>query len=199
MALRRALLPMLSIVVAACASAKPVAPPPAPSAPPPAPARPAPEGRVGVSVVADAPSSPPEDTGTDFRPPVARGTLALPVYPVDALAAGATGQFVVRVLIDTEGKVSRIEDSPREPASTGPFAAAFRASVDAAVRTWSFIPGEIQYLRPGKDLDGNGEVDYQIVDSSAATPFQYDFRFEFSIVDGTPTVGTTGVGAAPAR
>jgi TonB family protein len=139
-----------------------------------------------------------ETSGEEHVPPIPEAKSRMPAFPEEALTAGAEGYVVVRILIDTEGQVAEVTDSPKESSSTGPHAAAFRAAVDEAVRRWRFQPGRIDSMRPGKDLDGDGKPDYTVVDHFAFTPYVYDLRFDFRIAQGAPAVDSTKLGAGPA-
>ncbi len=161
-----------------------------PAAAPPSPViGPDPRGEVAFRVIPPPIDTQPEPADatstTHLTQPRAVRELARPEYPADALAAGV-GDYtvVVRITIGKEGKVSRIDDSDRVPSTAGPFAATFRAAVEQAVRQWEFTPGILGEEKPGKDLDGDGTIDYVISTRFERVPVFYHLRFDFTIVDG---------------
>ncbi len=170
----------LSATAASCAH---VAQPP--PAPPPDPTR----GGVALRFIVDPKAEPPKLTEhQEFLAPKIHGAPAMPAYPRDALAAKSGGTVVVRITIDTEGAVALVEDSPVMASTEGPFATAFRAAADKAIRSWRFSPGEIQQLEDGKDLDGDGKPDYTVLVRSDRVPVIYDVRFDFYLVKGAGKV-----------
>jgi hypothetical protein len=128
-------------------------------------------------------TTPPEDQ--ELRPPVIAEELAQPAYPPGALAANAGPSTVaVRILVDTDGQVSEVADSPRLASTPGPFAADFRQAVDEVLAQWRFRPAEWRRYEPGEDLDGDGVADYRRVVESRVVTFYLDVRFDFEIVAG---------------
>lgn len=180
------------IPFAACTSAKILRPIPEvePTAPQIDPDR---GGQVRFNVIPPplAPNAPRvgDDVTTHLANPRAIRELAMPVYPADALAAGV-GDFtvVVRVTIGKDGKIADIRTSDRAPSSAGPFFSSFREAVECAVRQWEFAPGLITEEKPGKDLDGDGKVDYVIATRFEHVPVFYHLRFDFTIVNGVGNV-----------
>jgi hypothetical protein len=152
-----------------------------------------PEGKSKYSYIFD-PGNPalglPEDV--QFRRPLPKETKTLPKYPESALAVhDGPHREVVRFVIDTEGKVKEIVDSPMEASDGGPFAADYRRAVEEALRTWRYEPGVFQHVKPGEDKDGDGKPDYKIMTSWDLVPVYYDVRFTFEIVDGKANVRAT--------
>lgn len=143
-------------------------------------------GQSSFDFLRDAASSdttPPEDQ--ELRPPVIAEELAQPVYPTEALSAGAGPSIVaVRILVDTQGLVSEVADSPRLASTPGPHAAVFRGAVEEVLTQWRFQPAEWRRYEPGEDLDGDGVADYRRVVESRVVTFYIDVRFDFEIVDG---------------
>jgi hypothetical protein len=128
-------------------------------------------------------TKPPEDQ--ELRPPIMAEELAQPVYPEKALAAGAGPAIVaVRIMVDTEGSVAEVADSPRLESTQGPFAVDFRRAVDEVLAQWHFVPAVWRRFEPGEDLDGDGVSDFRRVTESRAVSFYLDVRFDFEIVDG---------------
>ena len=175
-----------------CRHALPVAPP----APPPGSAEPAasPTGAVSVRYLV------PGESAAAAMPPgqrlVAPFPLArpLPEYPPEALHDGASPATVaVRVLIDTEGQVTRVADSPLAVSTPGRYSAAFRAAVERALAGWEFYPAHIDTVRE-RDTDGDGRVDDTELVQFTPVEVYYDLAFEFSVVDGRGSVRL-----APAR
>jgi hypothetical protein len=128
-------------------------------------------------------TTPPADQ--ELRPPVIAEELALPLYPPEALSGGADPATVaVRILVDNEGRVAEVADSPRLPSTPGPFAPHFRRSVEDVLDSWKFWPAQWRRYEPGEDLDGDGVADYRRVVESRVVTFYLDVRFDFEIVDG---------------
>ena len=167
------------VALASCAPKNPVAT--VPSEP-----RPSSVGKSSGSFVFD-PSNPalslPEDVR--FDRPWPRDTLALPIYPERALAAGdGPHRELVRIVIDEQGNVSQVNDSPLGVSDGGPHAPDFRKAVEEAVRAWRFSPGALRKIVDGNDLDGDGKPDYVVTTSWDVVPVYYDVRFTFEIVEG---------------
>lgn len=145
-----------------------------------------PNGRSSFDFIYNSPSldtEPPEDQ--ELRPPVIAEELALPLFPPQALSGGAGPSTVaVRILVDTEGRVAEVADSPRLPSTPGPFADDFRRAVEDALAEWHFRPAQWRRYEPGEDLDGDGVADYRRVVESRVVTFYLDVRFDFEIVDG---------------
>ena len=99
--------------------------------------------------------------------------------------------MVVRIVIDTEGRVSSVADSQLAPSTAGVFAADFREAVETAVRRWRFLPGHIDQLENGDDVDDDGKADYVRIVQRDLVPVFYDVRFDFEIVDGRGRVNST--------
>lgn len=128
-------------------------------------------------------TTPPEDQ--ELRPPVIAEELALPLYPPQALSGSTEPSIVaVRILVDTDGRVADVADSPRLASTPGPFAADFRLAVEDVLAEWRFQPAEWRRFEPGEDLDGDGVADYRRVIESRVVTFYLDVRFDFEIVDG---------------
>lgn len=128
-------------------------------------------------------TAPPEDQ--ELRPPVIAEELALPAYPAQALSGGAGPSTVaVRILVDTEGRVAEVANSPRLPSTPGPFAPDFRRAVEDVLAEWRFWPACWRRYEPGEDLDGDGVADYRRVVEERVVTFYLDVRFDFDIVDG---------------
>ena len=158
-------------------------PPTPPQEPPPPPP---PTGITTYAFVFD-PSNPATTLGEEVRflRPVPQGALALPAYPEDALLArDGPHRELVRIVIDDNGIVAEVGDSPLGASDGGPHAASFRAAVDSAVRRWRFQPGLLRKVGPGNDLDGDGKPDYVVTTAQERVPVYYDVRFTFAIVEG---------------
>ncbi len=173
---------LLLVLGTACATTRPPISRPTSPAPAPLTAR----GAVAMTVLADPNGAPPKlNEGERFVSPKILPGYALPAYPAEALAANARTAFVVvRITIDTNGRVAKVEDSPAFASSPSPFAGAFRSAVDTAVRTWRFKPGYIEQLEDGKDMDGDGKPDYTVQVGTTPVEVLYDVRFDFQIVHG---------------
>ena len=128
-----------------------------------------------------------------YQPPRRKGTLSTPAYPPAALATRfGAATVAVRIVIGEEGKVTGITNSPLLASTPGPFAAEFRAATEEAIRSWAFEPAEVQTLEDGKDLDGDGKPDYQVVVAREKIPVYFDLRFDFNIVGKEGRVQTSG-------
>jgi TonB family protein len=121
--------------------------------------------------------------------------LPLPNYPEAALAAQAgAAHVVVRILIDTDGRIQDVTDSPVASSSSGPFSGEFRDAVLRALRHWRFIPGHFDHYEDGPDSDGDGKPDYRRLVRSERVPVRYDVRFDFEVIGGEGRVRTTATG-----
>ena len=138
-------------------------------------------GSVGYAFLVDPSAGHPAG---HFVPPEPREKLPLPFYPPEVLAARATASVVVRILIDEEGRVKNVTDSPLEGSSPGPFAREFRAAVLRSLRHWRFTPGAIEQVEDGPDADADGKPDYRTTSSMSAVRVFYDVRFDFDVVSG---------------
>ena len=194
--------PLAALAAALAAAGCATAPRAAPPAPAPADAAaPAAVPRVGQSAyrfLPDPAAKMPEwtaDEGDFHRPVPAPGRQPLPEYPERALEEGVGEAWVtVRILIGLDGTLVAVGDSPLEASSTGPHAAAFRQSVERALRRWLFEPGYFARRGAAIDADGDGSPDATMVDSWTRVPVYYDIRFDFRIVDGAGRVTSTGGG-----
>jgi len=141
-------------------------------------------------------TTPPEDE--ELRPPTIAEEPVLPAYPPEALAGNAGPSTVaVRIMVDSEGLVAEVADSPRLPSTPGPFAPQFRQAVETVLAEWRFWPAVWRRYEPGEDLDGDGVADYRRVVETRAVNFYLDVRFDFEIVDGRGLV-TSDQGRPPA-
>ncbi len=172
-----AILIVILLLAAGCAGRR-IVPPPDPPAPP--------VGQSSFDFLRDGASidtEPPEDQ--DLRAPIIKEELAQPVYPPQALTAGAGPSIVaVRILVDNEGRVAEVADSPRLASTPGPFAGDFRRAVEEVLAEWKFVPATWRRYEPGEDLDGDGVADYRRVVERRVVNFYLDVRFDFEIVDG---------------
>ncbi len=183
-----AMLAAAAVVAAACRHASPPAAMTPVAAPAAAPAE-SPTGAVSVRFLT-AGGAPPAPLPAGQRL-VAPYVIArpLPSYPPEALAAGAPPATVaVRILIDTEGRVSQISDSPLAAPTPGRFAAVFRAAVESALAGWEFFPGHIDTVQPGEDADGDGTPDGEKLLQFTPVGVYYDVSFDFRVVDGRGSV-----------
>jgi hypothetical protein len=171
------------VLVAGCAARKPAPAPPSPAAT-------AASGTSSYAFVFD-PANPALGLAADvkFDRPRPVDTKALPVYPERALAERfGSHHEIVRIVIDTHGNVTEVGDSPLGRSDDDAYAEDFRRAVDAAVRTWKFMPGVLRHVAPGHDLDGDGRPDYTITTSYELVPVYYDVKFTFEIAGGKALV-----------
>lgn len=178
------------------AASSPTAPPQHVERSPAQPQRVERSGSVGVSfLTAPGTQGPTLGEHQEFIEP-RPVAMPSPAFPADALAAGAPpSTVVVRIVVGTDGHVAQVTDSPLAASTTGPYAASFRAAVEAALARWDFHPGFIDTVKDGLDLDGDGKADYTILLSHQEVPVTCDVGFEFRIVDGDGVV-TQGIGVS---
>jgi hypothetical protein len=161
-----------------------------PPAPAPSPLSALPEGKTSFHYIFD-PANPALGLPADvqFVRPHPMETTSLPKYPENALGVhDGPHHEVVRIVIDPEGHVSQVADSPMAQSDGGPFAEDYRRAVEAAVKTWRYDPGTLRHVEDGPDHDGDGKPDYKIMTSSDRVAVYYDIRFTFEIVDGKGVV-----------
>lgn len=149
-----------------------------------------PSGAVSFRLIEDPAGQSGKQT-IDGRPqelvaPVARGSNPTPHYPPEALAQGCQdATLLVRVIIDAEGKVGEIRDSPFVRATQDPCTPLFRSATEQAVRLWQFSPAFRQVLvKPASEGPlGQPKWDTQPI------PWYADFAFRFQVVEGKGMVG----------
>lgn len=168
---------LLAFALAGCATPRPPAPP-----------EPAPRGQVSGEVLVD-PAAPAAQPAVDevHEAPVQHAGNPPPEYPPALLRAGLPPQEVrVRVVVDAQGRVARVDalDDTRPPAD------AFLAAVRAALAHWRFEPFVVIQWGPGPDRDGDGEPEGEQVVGQQARPFRFDMRFRFEVVDGVARVSS---------
>jgi hypothetical protein len=120
-------------------------------------------------------------TKDDFVSPRALGPLAEPVYPAAALVARA-GPVVmgVRILVDVEGKVADVAPSLLSWSTPTPWAAEFRAAVEAAVAQWRFRPGEVRHFTTVTNAQGT----FRSMTGSEPTEWALHVAFTFNATGG---------------
>jgi len=124
-------------------------------------------------------------------------TRPLPGYPPEALAAAVPPATVaVRILIDTEGRVASVADTPLAASTPGPFLPVFRAAVEAALAAWEFYPAHLDTYQE-RDRDGDGVIDDSVLVEYRPIEVYYDLAFEFAIVGGQGSVSVTTPQRAP--
>jgi hypothetical protein len=99
------------------------------------------------------------------------------------------------VIIDEQGRIADVLDSPVQASSQSPFAGVFKDSVLRALRHWRFTPGRIVQWAVGKDFDGDGVSDARTMVHSDPIRVFYDIRFDFEIVGGEGRVTTSASGS----
>lgn len=159
---------------------------------PPAP-QPSDKGAVGYEFIANAaPGSLTNTEHQEFITPTPLRKLLPPEYPERPLLEKAPHyEVTIRIVIDTEGRVSMVSDSPLGISTAGPYAQDFRRAVEATVRRWRFLPGRIDQLEDGDDVDDDGKPDSVHVARSDFVPVFYDVRFDFDIVAGEGRVSSS--------
>ena len=111
-----------------------------------------------------------------FIPGHARGNLAKPSYPAEALA-GHAGRYVVYAtpFIDETGRVTGVSRSLKGISLPNRFSDAFFAAVRTAVSKWSLSPPHNVYWR----RDPRGEMTYLRTEALSST-MEVEFTFEES-------------------
>lgn len=127
-----------------------------------------------------APKEPPGDTRVGFTDAKPMGELPPPAYPQEALAA-RTGQVLVgvRLIVDREGRVSRIEPSLSALSTPSRFSAQFRAAVEEAVARWRFTPAQLLTLEREIVPRNKGGGEYWRLAGQEATETYFDVTFVF--------------------
>lgn len=147
-------------------------------------------GSVGYAFLMDPAVARP--AGYHFVPPAPREQLSLPEYPPAALEGRAGAAHVLlRIVIDTRGRVAEVRDSPLGASSSGRFATEFRDAVLRSLRHWCFLPGRLEQLADGPDDDADGQPDYRTTTSMEEVRVFYDVRFDFDVVSGAGRVRTS--------
>ena len=100
-----------------------------------------------------------------------------PVYPPALVALNLPTQvLLVKLVIDTEGRVTRVLPEADSPDTSGPHAAAFLGAIQTAVQDWRFDPLRI--------VTWQGSGADRVLVSTRTLPYSLEYRFTFSIVDG---------------
>jgi hypothetical protein len=106
-----------------------------------------------------------------------------PVYPPALVALHLPTQvLLVKLVIDTEGRVTRVLPEAESPDAHGPHTAAFLDAIQTAVQDWRFDPLRIVTWK------GSG-ADRTLI-STRTLPYSLEYRFTFSIVDGKGTASS---------
>jgi hypothetical protein len=156
------------------------------------------EGRAGFAferppvdaAAKDAKVAVQEALGKDeWVAPRALGKLSEPVYPAVALAAGAGPVTMgMRVVVDAEGKVADVGPSMRAWSTPTPWAAEFRAAIEAAVAQWRFRPAEVRHFTTVTNAEGS----YRSMTRSEKTEWALHVTFSFK-AEGGAVVETRAV------
>jgi hypothetical protein len=145
--------------------------------------------REGVSSVRvledDAKKQPPADAVVEtITPAFASDDNRLPEYPGYALKAGCKrGVVPIRLYVNVDGNVARIDPVPNRPVAEDQCHSAFWASTCAAVQAWRFSPAFRQTPGSGPDIDGDGYPDFTRWEQ-APIMIYLDFEFTFRVVEG---------------
>ncbi len=115
--------------------------------------------------------------GRRYREAEAAGELALPVYPRAALAAKFGAATVgVKVTVDVQGRVTDVRPSMLVFSTPGPYADAFFAAVEMALRTWRFIPAAALDTETTRE---NGVLTERVVRIEPVEA-EFDLAFKFT-------------------
>ena len=110
-----------------------------------------------------------------------------PAYPAEALAQACQDMtLVARGIIDAEGMVGEVRDSPFLRTPDTACAAFFRKATEQTVLRWQFSPAFKRVLLELATDGPHGQPKWDI----QAIPWCADFTFEFRIVGGKGTVVT---------
>lgn len=109
------------------------------------------------------------------------GTLTLPVYPKAALAEKFGAATVgVKVTVDVQGRVTDVRPSMLVFSTPGRYADEFFAAVEAALRTWRFVPAAAVDWGPVVE---NG-VTVERALRSEPVEAEFDLAFKFTASGG---------------
>lgn len=123
----------------------------------------------------------PVETKDEFVAPRAIGQLAEPVYPAVALAAGAGPVSLgLRLVVDTEGRVTDVSQSVLTFSTPTPWSAEFRAAAEAAVAQWRFRPAEVRHFTTVTNAQGT----YRSMTDSEKTEWALHVAFTFNATGG---------------
>jgi outer membrane biosynthesis protein TonB len=146
-------------------------------------------GQVSYRLIED-PAGRPLENDVEGRPQelvpaTANHQNAPPAYPQEALGQGCSDTWVVvRLMIDVQGDVGEIRDSPFGESTPSPCLQLFRTATETAVRSWRFAPAFRQTLvQPATD-GPFGQPKWE----GQAIPWYADFAFKFQIVEGKGVV-----------
>ena len=168
---------LVLLMLVACASRPPA----------PVPVEPEAQGRVSGELLLD-PAAPAAAPAVDevHESPIQLAGNPNPHYPAQLVAARlAPVAVAVRVVVDAEGKVARVEALNPETDSADP---AFFAAVRDALLQWRFEPFRVIQWLPGPDHNGDGEPDGEVAGDMQTRPFRFDMRFRFEVIDGVARV-----------
>ena len=156
------------------------------------------EGRVGFEFERPPPDAAAKDAKVavqetlakdEWVAPRAVGKLAEPIYPAAALAAGAGPVTMgMRVVVDAEGRVADVGPSMRAWSTPTPWAAEFRAAIEAAVAQWRFRPAEVRHFTTVTNAAGS----YRSMTGREKTEWALHVTFSFK-AEGGAVVETRAV------
>jgi len=108
----------------------------------------------------------------------------LPEYPPARGNQRGPVVVVLRFVVEADGAVRDVRDSPLADSGGAAVDPAFRAAAEDAVLGWLFVPAAIKTVEPGPDLDHDSKPDYTVLVDSNRIPVYLDVRFTFEMVDG---------------
>jgi hypothetical protein len=124
----------------------------------------------------------PLPTADEFVAPRAIGKLAEPVYPAVALATRAGPVSLgLRLVVDTEGRVTDVSQSMLAFSTPTPWSAEFRAAAEDAVAQWRFRPAELRHFT----MVTNAQGTYRSMTASEKTEWALHVVFTFNATGGT--------------
>lgn len=128
--------------------------------------------------------------GDEYVPAHASADNVPPSYPPTALEAGCgRGLVVLRVRLDREGAVTRVQQSPLGSTPAGACTELFRRAAEETLRGWRFAPARRQYRIAGLDLDHDGVADLPRWESEPMeAEADIQFRFEVELRQVRPPV-----------
>jgi hypothetical protein len=121
----------------------------------------------------------------ELVPPIANTQNAPPAFPEEALTSHCAAAWVnLRLIIDGQGNVGEVGDSPFRQSEASACVTLFRAAAEGAVRGWRFSPAYRQtLLKPASD-GPFGQPEW----GNEAIPWYADFAFKFEVIDGKGVV-----------
>jgi hypothetical protein len=141
--------------------------------------RPPPPPETGKATI----STQEVNTDDQFVPPRPVGELKEPVYPAAPLAAREGPVSIgMRLVVDTEGRVTDLAPSFLTLTSPTRFETEFRSAIEAAVAEWRFRPAEVRHFTVRTNREGS----YRSMTGSETTEWALHVVFRFNTAGAVP-------------